>query len=475
VNARAQTADRQVPFAGVHSEAKVRASERFLSPSRCVAVAVFVLFAVTFDVALVQNDGSVYFDFLRRLFGTQTPAAAYQFGSAYWNAPFYLASQLAALRGGFDHYHAGEVAIDAASNAAVVLTLYLGWRILRELDLPRGGIVLLLTLFGTPLFFYGVLNPAYKHAADTLYATAAFWFVLRSTRTDARRRDYAAAGTCLALLLATRYANAALAVGVVGMFFVLHLRRAVVWIVATAALVSLVLFGLPVIRHIHYGLPPSTPSALRVPASDGPVGIVHTSVLVAMGPNVGAGLLRTNGISVSAPLKMLFTLHRGLFIWTPLTFFATVGFVLLLRRDRRHRAFIATLGVSALALLLVHILWGSTWDGGGSFSNRYLTALFPFFLVGTAELVRRFKWPGVAVLSLCACWSLWLGLVNYSGYFNASANDGVGQIVGNFKSFSGPKVSRYHRPPPYDSLENFGLQMTDQITGRWQLYWRLVT
>jgi hypothetical protein len=435
-------------------------------------VVLFLLFAVTFDVALVQNDGSVYFDFLRRLFGTQTPAAAYQFGSAYWNSPFYLASQLAALRGGFDHYHAGEVAIVAATNAAVVLTLYLGWRILRELDLPRGGTVLLLTLFGTPLFFYGALNPAYKHAADTLYATAAVWFVLRSTRSDARRRDYAAAGACLALLLATRYANAALAVGVLGMLFVLHLRRAAMWMVASAALVSLVLFGLPLIRHIPYGLPPK--AALPIPASDSPIGIAHTSVRMAMGSSISP-LLRTNGISLTAPLKMLFTLHRGLFIWTPLTFFATVGFVLLLRRDRRHRAFLATLGVSALALLLIHILWGATWDGGGSFSNRFLTALFPFFLVGTAEFVRRFKWPGIAVLSICVCWSFWLGLVNYNGYFNSSPQDGVVQIVDNFKSVSGPRVNRYHTPPPYDSLENFGLQMADQISGRWQLYWRLVT
>jgi hypothetical protein len=79
------------------------------------------------------------------------------------------------------------------------------------------------------------------------------------------------------------------------------------------------------------------------------------------------------------------------------------------------------------------------------------------------------------VLSICACWSFWLGLVNYNGYFNSSPHDGVVQIVDNFKSFSGPRVNRYHTPPPYDSLENFGLQMADQISGRWQLYWRLVT
>ena len=476
MNPRAETADLPAAFTGVRSEAsKVRAAERFLSRSRGVAVAVFLFFAATFDIGHVQDDGTVYFDFLRRLFGVQTPAVAYQFGSAFWSAPFYLASQLAALRGGFDHYHAGEVATNVASNAAIVVTLYLGWRILRELDLPRGGLVLLLTLFGSPLFFYGALNPSYKHAADTLYATALFWFVLRSSRTDARRRDYAGAGACLALLLATRYANGALAAGVVGMFFVLRLRLAAAWIVVATALVSIVLFGLPVIRHIPYGLPPARYGP-QVAASDGPAAISRSSVRVAMGSNVIISpLFRTNGISPTAPLKMLFTLHRGLFIWTPLTFFATVGFVALLLRDRRHRAFIATLGVSALALLAIHALWGAYWDGGGSFSQRFLTALFPFFLVGTAEFVRRFARPGIALLSICVCWSLWLGLVDYNGYYEGNPRDGVGQVVGNFKSFTGPRVSRFHTPPPYDSLENFGLQMADRISGRWQLYWRLVT
>ena len=40
---------------------------------------------------------------------------------------------------------------------------------LHRRGLPRGPAVLLLALFGTPLWFYGVLQPSYKHAADTLY------------------------------------------------------------------------------------------------------------------------------------------------------------------------------------------------------------------------------------------------------------------------------------------------------------------
>ncbi len=427
---------------------KVAAAERFLTLPRVAGLLAFVLFALTFDDGQVHDDGTIYFDFMRKLFGANIPAAAYQFGSAFWNAPFYLASQLVALRGGFDHVHSGEVAVNLASNVAVLVTLYFGWRILRELDLPRGPIVLLLTLFGTPLFFYGALNPSYKHAADALYATALFWFVLRSSRADAQRRDYVGAGVCLALLLATRYANGALAAGVVGMFFLLKRRRAAAWMLVTTALAS----ASPVRATGDPAYPVRlTPGAVRGSSSGERSSgrALPTSERLAMGSNVIINpLLRTNGISPTAPLKMLFTLHRGLFIWTPLTLFATLGFVALLLRDRRNRAFIATLGVSALALLAIHALWGANWDGGGSFSQRFLTALFPFFLVGTAEFVRRFTWRGMALLSICAVWSLWLGLVIYNGYYDASPRDGVAQIVGNFKSFGGPRVSRFHTPPP---------------------------
>src|SRR5437867_660199 len=102
------------------ARAQVESRERFLSLGRAIGLAVFVLFSLTLIQAVVDVDGFFYFRFLRRLFGVQTPAVAYQFGSAFWTAPFWLASQLIATRGQFDHYHAGEVATAVASNAAVL-------------------------------------------------------------------------------------------------------------------------------------------------------------------------------------------------------------------------------------------------------------------------------------------------------------------------------------------------------------------
>ena len=48
------------------------------------------------------------------------------------------------------------------------------------------------------------------------------------------------------------------------------------------------------------------------------------------------------------------------------------------------------------------------------------------------------------------------------------------QIVHNFRSITGKPRNRYHKPPPYDSLQNFGRELTDGISARWRLYWRLV-
>src|SRR5262249_22305715 len=150
------------------------------------------------------------------------------------------------------------------------------------------------------------------------------------------------------------------------------------------------LFAIPVLRGIPYGEPPNLYGVQRLA-----MGSVHI-----LNP-----VLHNSTFGIWAPVQMLFTLRRGLFIWTPLTAFATVGFVLLAHRDRRHRPFLLALGASALGLLLIHVFWGGgfAWTGGGSFSQRFLTALFPLFLVGTAEFVRRTRWPGVALLTLCAC------------------------------------------------------------------------
>ena len=138
--------------------------DRFLSRSTTIALTAYGLFALTFASFKVQEsegDGDTYYNLLRRFFGEHPDFAfAYQFGSDVWNAPFFLVGKVLAAVFGYQpptfHVSIQEISITIATNAAFLVTLYLGWRILRELDLPRGGAVLMLTAFGTPLFYYVV-------------------------------------------------------------------------------------------------------------------------------------------------------------------------------------------------------------------------------------------------------------------------------------------------------------------------------
>jgi len=182
------------------------------------------------------------------------------------------------------------------------------------------------------------------------------------------------------------------------------------------------------------------------------------------------GLPGTSGAEFDplAPFKMLFTLHRGLFLWTPLTAFAVVGFVLLARRDLRHRWYLLGLLTSAAALLVIHAIWGNFWDGGSSFSSRFLASLFPVYLIGAAELVRRRRGLFLSLFGVCVAWSMWVGLVEMNGYHGQSRDDGLVQIVQNY---TGP----HDYPPPYDSPGNLVHELRVTAVDRWQLLWRVST
>ena len=104
------------------------------------------------------------------------------------------------------HVSFEEISITIAAQAAFVLTLYLGWRLLRELDLPAGPAVLFLTTFGSPLFYYVVFEPAMKHAVDTLWITAAVYVLLR-IYDEGTDRQAVLLGLLVAVALNTRYVN----------------------------------------------------------------------------------------------------------------------------------------------------------------------------------------------------------------------------------------------------------------------------
>jgi hypothetical protein len=454
------------PAAETPTGATVAVRERFLSLWMCVVLGACGLFSLTFAKVHIHDDGVLYYYFVRRLFGADIVAQAYQFGSSFWTAPFYLASQLVASRGELDHNWAGQVGTVVASNVATGLTLYLGWRILRELDLPRTPGVLMLALFGTPLFFYTVFEPGLKHAADTLYFTTACWFLLLAFR-NPRTLYLLAIGGCFGVMLATRYANLAIPAGAVVMFAAQRAWRPLWIVLTTTAVVGACAYAVPVVRDIPFSVPRGTVPT-EAASYDAPRFLAAPST-----QRLAAGIEEVPGsegvsLDLLVPPKMLFTLHRGLYVWTPLTLLATVGFVLLLRRDRRHRWYLAGLAGSGLALLAIHSLWADFWDGGTAFSARFLTALFPLFLLGTAELVQRFGGWAYGGLAVCAAFSVWVGLVVWNGFDGQATHNSITDIVRNY---TGP-----HRdPPPHDSFGNFGHELRVRIEDRWGELWQATT
>ena len=263
------------------------------------------------------------------------------FRQRFLTAPFYLASQLVAVRGGFDHYHSGAVGSNVASTQPCGHALPRMAHLARARSATGAGRASAHALRFAAFVLRGALNPSYKHAADALYSTAAFWFAFRSSRTvDAattrlHRIGYLPGDYCSSLATPTgpRDGRGRDVLGSPAW----RARRG--WSQLRHGIESSCCLGLPVIRHIPYGSPPASVRGWvgeRCPGCD-----LRPRLRVAMGPGViSARPARRVRISPTAPLKMLFTLHRGIVLWTPLTCFATVGFVaFLLRRDRRTTAF----------------------------------------------------------------------------------------------------------------------------------------
>lgn len=401
--------------------------DRFLTRSMVVWLVAYGLFALTFARFQVQGDALVYFNLLRRFFGENPDFAfAYQFGSDVWNTPFFLAGRLSAAIIGFQpknfHVSVEEIWITIGAQVAFVVTLYLGWRLLRGLRLPASGNVIFVSVIGTPVLYYFVFEPAMKQAVDTLYIAAAVLFLLRIFLAGGDR--YAAAlGALAGVSMITRYVNAAFFLAIAVSLFLTNKRTLAV---ASAAAITVggIVFALPALRGIGYYLPSYFPSKYALGA--GPPTIANTSNPL-------------NGFDPLVPLKMLFSDHRGLFIWTPATAIGAVGYALLLRRetDPARRRFLWTLLAAALALLVAHTPWAE-WDGAFSFSSRFLTALFPVFLIGIAELVRRFGALVYAPLALCIAWSFMLMFVHVIGYDGITAVDSATTNAAHF--FDDPDV-----------------------------------
>jgi hypothetical protein len=109
------------------------------------------------------------------------------------------------------------------------------------------------------------------------------------------------------------------------------------------------------------------------------------------------------------PILMLFSDRAGLFIWTPLTLLAAVGYIVLVRRRPEARAFLLIAGAVGAALIFQHAGIAFFWDGSSRFSMRYFTPLYPLVVLGLAGLLELRPRTVAAASVVCCLWSVALG------------------------------------------------------------------
>jgi hypothetical protein len=130
-------------------------------------------------------------------------------------------------------------------------------------------------------------------------------------------------------------------------------------------------------------------------------------------------------------LQVLFSSQHGIFIWTPISLLAVVGFAFV--RDRRLQA------AFVIAFLIELAISGSApdWNGDFSFGQRRFVALTPFLVIGFAALIARMRdRPAGALTGLFVAWNLLL-MLNFTYLIRGSDDPGyVGLVTGQLKALA---------------------------------------
>ena len=343
-----------------------------------------MLWVANFNVLAFTGDAQAPdperpFSFLRLLFGETDDAFGYQFGLAFLWSPFYAIAKLANAVGieTVDGNSVGIAAIALGTSVLVAATCILLLPVLRGLGLRQEGTVLFLSVFGTPLFFYGTVGPGLSHVPEAFLVTAIVLLLYRYLLAESPRLALAI-GAVGGYAVTVRFFSAFVVVAVVvGLAFYRHYRGAVTICLAAAA---------------SFALLASIPLMLGV-----------TNLTGGYASDTGEAVSQTFAFSPETAIRMLISPHWGMFVWTPITLLGAIGFVLLLRRRRGARPFLVITGGIGLSIILPYAFVPFLTQ---SYSQRYWTPLFPVIALGLAGLVDVKPKLVIPVAAVAVAWSL---------------------------------------------------------------------
>jgi len=217
-----------------------------------------------------------------------------------------------------------------------------------------------------PVYMY--FNPSWSHA-HSAFSVALFVWYWHKTRDHRSVRQWCILALIAGLMLNVYYANAMLLMILVveavrGYSEAVHQAASRTKLVQLAA--SHLLFGVIVLlcllptfitRYIIYGNPFAT----------------------------GYGPVQSWAWRSPYFLSVLFSSEHGLFSWTPVLLFATIGLVIFCWRE-------PPVGTPLLAAALAFYLFIAAypdWAGISSFGNRFFISLTPLFIVGLSVFLAR--------------------------------------------------------------------------------------
>jgi hypothetical protein len=358
---------------------------------------VWLLFAANFSYGFLWGgDAQVPYTFLRRLFGGNVDASGYQFGLAFFEAPFYAVGRgLEAIGVATIRTHPTDQFVIAVGTALyMAVAVWLVYWLLTRLGMRFPAVAAAITLFGSPVFFFAVFSPGQTHVVDSLLATGLVLVTFVGFEGGWHPRLALLAGVLVGVAMTLRPLEAALGAGLLVGLVIFRRRAAALFVAVGAAASYLALVAVPL--------------ALGAPL---------------FGHTQPTNVLRW---SPASPVHMLFSIQRGLFIWTPATALAVVGYVVYLRANPQRRPFLATGCLMALALVSVQALV-PFWTAGWSFSQRYLIGLFPLIAIGIGGLF-QVRWRITLTLcSACVAWSMFLALAMVTLPFDQ--NGGVNDLI----------------------------------------------
>lgn len=85
--------------------------------------------------------------------------------------------------------------------------------------------------------------------------------------------------------------------------------------------------------------------------------------------------------------NLLFSIHRGWLIYSPLFIASIIGLVWLFKKDKR----LSILSLGSIVLGVVIYGFWPTWWGGGSFGSRFMLYSLPFCILGLAIFLEKIK------------------------------------------------------------------------------------